>query len=340
MGCSVPALENWKELVYSCPRINDHTLDEKISSLFPHAEYKSDRFGLSATKNAGTLEILPLELLSAILCHLDLLSLSQFRRANRRTIELVRSLPLYEAIMTHAPNALRGILALGTGPWITWGTLREKITTPDCEHCGDFGGYLYLLTCRRVCFLCFTQEQPYLPLLPSHATRMFGLDKQTVQSLPCVRVIPGIYSPNERKIPRSVSVLVDRESARLAGIRLHGSLDAMERYVASLEAREIDAYNQRIVAAEGDRRPALRMRRPGVRPQFDGRSGNPFRFVAIIRVPWIRRGSREAEWGFHCLGCQNLSRFPLHWRRQFTSASFKEHLRECGKVTNGKHCVA
>src|SRR5690606_30564988 len=130
--------------------------------------------------NIGALSALPPELLEYILCQLDLCTLTDFRRVNRRATALVEFLPQYRAI-THARNAPRGILSIKTGSWITCGALYDKLCTSGCERCGDFGGYLYLLTCKRVCFLCLSQDRLYLPLTPEHASRKFGLDHRVIQ---------------------------------------------------------------------------------------------------------------------------------------------------------------
>ncbi|KAF1934625.1 hypothetical protein EJ02DRAFT_302028, partial [Clathrospora elynae] len=69
---------------------------------------------------------------------------------------------------------LRGALATGSANWITCEKLSESFCKPECEQCGDFGGYLYLVICQRVCFLCFTEHETYLTLKPGHTQRMFG----------------------------------------------------------------------------------------------------------------------------------------------------------------------
>jgi hypothetical protein len=222
---------------------------------------------------------------------------------------LVESFPQYKAIRKHAYNALRGTMYIETGWWITCGMVYEKLCTAECEECGDFGGYLYILTCKRVCFLCLSVDKQYLPLRYSHAIRKFGLNRPILRTLPRMRSIPGTYSPNQKKV-RTHLALVDSDCARRAGITLHGSVSAMEQYVSSMAAQDA----------------------------FDGKSGNPLRFMAIVRIPWLNKSSQELEWGFHCTGCQksHYSR-PLHFRRKFTAKSFKEHLKECGNIRHGKH---
>jgi ribosomal protein S14 len=123
---------------------------------------------------------------------------------------LVESFPQYKAIRKHAYNALRGTMYIETGRWITCGMVYEKLCTAECEECGDFGGYLYILTCKRVCFLCLSVDKQYLPLRYSHAIRKFGLNRPILRTLPRMRSIPGTYSPNQKKV-RTHLALVDSD---------------------------------------------------------------------------------------------------------------------------------
>ncbi|KAF2136590.1 uncharacterized protein K452DRAFT_237240, partial [Aplosporella prunicola CBS 121167] len=85
---------------------------------------------------------------------LDLRTLTDFRCVNQRAMQVVDSIFPYNAIIKHVRNALRGILSIETGRWITCEALFETLCTPQCESCGAFGGYLYLITCKRVCYRC------------------------------------------------------------------------------------------------------------------------------------------------------------------------------------------
>lgn len=315
-------------LIYPRLSLKDHTLDENL----PRFQSEPDRNRLRSPPKtcAGTLEALPPEMMVKILSQLDLRTLADFRCVNRRALELVDALPEYKAIVTHARNALRGIVSIETGRWITLSALYEKLCAPKCEQCDDFGGYLYLLTCKRVCFLCLSQDRLYLPLTRRRVNRMFGLKPQMLAKIPHMRVMPGIYSPNEKKALECV--LVDYKSARCAGIAFHGSLDAMEKYVSHKK-------DQKITAALNSGAIARRIPPPYRTYPYDEQSGNPRRFVAIVRVPWLNRALQEVEWGFHCLGCEKSSRLPLHCRRQFTKASFQDHLQQCGDIQNGQHKV-
>lgn len=58
-----------------------------------------------------------------------------------------------------------------------------------------------------------------------------------VKMLPHLRVIPGIYSPNEKKAVQFI--LVDYESALCAGVAFHGSFNAMKNYVSHKEVQKV-----------------------------------------------------------------------------------------------------
>jgi hypothetical protein len=295
------------DLTYTHIRLKDFTLDDNLPDL--QCQPYNDHNPNPHKAYLGALDTLPLELLHEILRQLDLRTLTDFRHVNRRAMWLVESFPQYQAIRKHAHNALRGIICIEASRWITCEMLYEKLCTAECEECGDFGGYLYILTCKRVCFLCLSEDKRYLPLRYRHAIRKFGLNRPILGTLPSMKSIPGTYSPNEKKVCAHIA-LVDSDCARRAGITLHGSVSVMEQHVSSIAAQD----------------------------PFDGKSGNPLRFMAIVRTPWLNKSSRELEWGFHCTGCQKSHHSrPLHFRRKFTVGSFKEHLRECGNISHGKH---
>ena len=304
-----------KDYTYSSPNIKDFTLDDNLPELKVPANghiFKSPKTRL------GALDALPLEILHMVLASLDLSALVRFRRVNQRAMEVVESIPQYKAITTHARSALRGILIVGRGSFISCDTLYEALCTAECEECGDFGGYLYILTCKRICFLCFTEDTQYLPLAFSQAVRNFGINRRIFDSLPSIKSIPGTYSPNKRKYKKQ-SILVDFESAYLAGVAHHGSVSAMEEYVFEVASKKGGNYNDRLSTAEGQ-------------------SVNPTRFMAVVRAPWLSRTSRNPEWGLHCIGCEKRKRCrPLYWRIKYSVASFSEHLRDYGTILQRQH---
>ena len=181
-------------LTYPLANIRDFTLDDNLSaSGFPPEI--GPAYKLPKT-NLGALDVFPLEFLQMALSQLDVRTLADFRRINQLAMEAVDSVLQYKAITTYARNALHGILSIETGQWISCETLYERLCRAECEQCGDFGGYLYILACRRVCF-CLSANNKYLPLSHSEAIRKFGVNRSILNTLPQMRsvTVPGTYSP-------------------------------------------------------------------------------------------------------------------------------------------------
>lgn len=324
------------ELTYPHVQNPGYTLDENLPPLQPPPPLPSPKCNNTVQSHRNSLDVLSLELLHLVISQLDIRTLANFLWAGRSTLELVQSHPQYQAINTHARGALRGILAIGTGQGITCAMLYTSLCTANCQHCGEYGSHLYLLTCKRLCFRCFCQQKEYLPLQYSHAIRMFGLSRRDLESLPQMKSLPGTYSI-KRRIRRDQLKLVDYESARNSGIKLHGSLDAMEEYVSNLSRQKAEMLQERNSATSSG---SVSRRPPTVAP-FDGQAGNPLRFMAIIKIPWLNRSSHVIEPAHYCLGCEIFVEefYPQnpHFRQKFTVYTFDAHLREYGSITNGRH---
>lgn len=183
---------------------------------------------------------------------------------------MVESIPEYQAIRIHAPQAIRCILGIGTGRWYTLRVLYEKLCTPTRTECCHFGHYLYLITCKRVRYHCFASLEVYLPMRSGHPKDRLGLGNKAVASLPCMRAKRGrygsgplmdVYAPTFICQPsQKPPSLVDVAMARCAGIALHGSESAMKQYVSTRRARELQAFDtKRAAESKGGK---CRTRRP------------------------------------------------------------------------------
>ena len=235
MSLDVDQLE---KLTYEGPPSHlDHTLSDQ--NLSHHCPLDNGRHTLKPIYGLGALEGMPVELLFTTLVKLDVMTLTDFRRVNQRAMEVVDSMVEYNTVSTHAPDILRCILSIKTGRWITCQLLYDTFCLRPCEYCGDFGGYLYLLTCKRVCFLCFTDEKKsaLYPMDRLIAQGRFRLAKapdtrswDESPNAPNMECLPGHYSP-AKKLFQWSHRLFDRESARQAGIQKYGSAKAMKQHV-------------------------------------------------------------------------------------------------------------
>ena len=236
------------------------------------------------------------------MARLDLLTLMAFRRVNREADEIVSSMPQLEAIRKSAPNALYGAFAIHSARWIICQSLYDALRSPGCEACGKFGGYISLLTCTRVCYICFTRNTDFLPLLVPDAARKFGISEDAVRTLPHMRSVPGEYTSHFKSSPSSLS-LVDRRAAHCAGVALYGSQERMEQHVAEELRRRQALFDKRTEELQAEGRCQCR-RRPHARDPWDARARNPFRFMAVVHAPWLDPASKELPLRFQCNVCE------------------------------------
>jgi hypothetical protein len=171
-------------LADSCPLDNGRHDDSAAPS-------RSPSFSL------GALDVLPTEILQEILVErLDLATLTLLRRVSRSIRRTIDSVPHYQAIVKHAPGALRAALSLELASSYTCRALYNALCMRLCTSCQKFGAYLYVPTCSRVCYRCFTEENDFLPMTKEHAKVYWSItswDMDTTE-IPIARSIPGFYS--------------------------------------------------------------------------------------------------------------------------------------------------
>jgi hypothetical protein len=314
-------------LTYQRPNLKDFTLDDNDLTRTCPLDYY--RHNIDPRHDLGTLDTLPLELLGLILIQIDIRSLTDFRRINNRAMQVVDPVVEYRLIRRHTPDLIRGILSIEIGSHISVQALFKTLNESRCEDCGDFAGYIYLLTCKRVCFLCLYEKPRYFPLSIFEAARQFGVPRRLLVSLPAIKSIPGCYSPNEYK-RKARFILVDSESARKTGLAHYkGNAPLMDYRVATAELDRMHSWRMEIMREEyiPRRRPGRSVRET---PVSDARR--------FIRAPWIRPPTNAVGWGFHCVGCkEHHVRRLLHWRRKYCVETFSHHIEQCGRVHDGKH---
>lgn len=146
----------------------------------------------------GNLQALPLEIVYEICVLLDIQSLLSFRHVNRRAQQIVRTTRGYEAVITHALEALSVILKTNIASWFTLSVLFEVLCTSDCHFCGSFGGFIFLLSFMRCCFSCIREDS--LPSILPLSVKKIGVKSSpgSLHSLvPTIRSLPGTYSMDE-----------------------------------------------------------------------------------------------------------------------------------------------
>lgn len=75
--------------------------------------------------------------------------------------------------------------------------------------------------------------------------------------------------------------------------------------------------------------------RPAYTEIFDGKGQNPYRYMCVVRFPWLNRSKKQIEWGLNCTGCRDKFHDQTHgmldWRWLYTTAGYVEHAGQCSK---------
>lgn len=286
------------EFTYRLPGITDHTLDE--NGLEDTCPLDNNKHSIDPQYSLGLLDTLPLEVLCNVLVDIDVRSLTDFRRVKKRAMQVVDSIPEYQQTFKTCPALLRGLLSTELAANFSCEDLIETLHASKCATCGDFAGYIYILTCTRVCFLCFSGTPDYFPLQPAEAARKFGVPRGLLASLPRLSSIPKVYS-SMQKTRKTRLTLIDLASARRLSVEHHGSAEAVEQHVAETIQKSLEQFLRRVNA----QRPGYTPRGPPSACLEEGPMQDTRRFMAIVRAPSIMRPANTVERGFHCIGCKH-----------------------------------
>lgn len=174
----------------------------------------------------GVLDRLPPELLMAILSMLDLRSIIQFSSVCFLGRSLAHASHAYRDLVTFAFEALFALRRLGLDGAYSVADLHAALCAEQCSSCNDYGIFLFLPTVKRCCWECL-RHNPQLRLLSlKDAKRVFVLSKRSVDKLPKIHVIPGMYSLSRKPAPENC-ILTSVAAARAVGIWEHGSPDKL-----------------------------------------------------------------------------------------------------------------
>lgn len=102
-------------------------------------------------------------------------------------------------IFEHCPDVLRAIVSIDA-KYFDCADLFETLSTIKCATCDGFGGYLYLITCQRVCYFCFTLDPLYFPVSATLATKHTGLSRKELKCLPYILSLPGRFTERSKLV--------------------------------------------------------------------------------------------------------------------------------------------
>ncbi|KAJ8070520.1 hypothetical protein OCU04_000894 [Sclerotinia nivalis] len=274
----------------------------------------------ASPSTVGSLECIPLEIIHMILNLLDLQCLTDIRAVSWRARALVDSVPKYNAIVTHCPDALRALLSMRMAVHFTASDIFEALCTQSCFGCGQFGPFLDMFTAQRCCFDCLAHSDSLLSMTASSARKEFGLDLKTMRTIPTLLSIPGEYSESERTYRRRTR-LVRMLSASAAKSHYH-DIGTLHRRPAS-------------PAMSSPHPPEPRLTRNSHRSlqKFDGYTQNPHRFMPMLRFPSLDRRTGKLDWGVSCQACHHGPRDErggyCDWNTVYSTSGYIGHFQKC-----------
>ena len=340
------AAQQLSELTYERQDMQDLSINLKtLARNCPLTQTSSTRSAKdSHLQTLGLFDNLPLEILQNILQQLDLHTLTLMQSLNRTAKLLVHSLPQYRDIVAHAPNALRAMLSTGMASYYSIDDLYGSLRSQECFLCGSFGPLLYLLSCSRCCWRCLAEASDALPVSRESAILSFGLPSSAVLQFPCMRSLPGRYSLDffDGDTHKRRLALINSKAAEEAGIKLHGSKEAMEAYEADPHGvprfpRAIilprSAGNRNVTSLRGRWQMMSTSRKCTRGPLWSEHARyEPRRFMAAIRFPTVDSSNGTIEWGLSCKGCRDgppNDDASRDWEIMYTQSGFLAHFDQC-----------
>ena len=329
---------NLDMLEQSCPLAQPRLGDSSTASLQP----------------LGQLDVFPLEVVQRILELMDMYTLTLMQCLNHRSNLLVNSLPQHRDIVAHAPNALRAMLGTGLASHFGIEDLHRALRSEECFQCGSFGPFLYLLSCRRCCYVCLARAPDTLPISREDAEHGYGLPQSITWRLPCMKSLPGRYTYDPQSFPKRGMhnyprgnthiqrfALISTQAAKEAGKAFHGSEEAMQAYEAELQIlpRIMDSHGQvddgnavwlhywRQLQVPGRQTLLDRDWSHEAQSQYE-----PQRFMAAIRFPRLDPWKGIGEWGISCKGCRDghwIDDEDNDWEKVYTRRGYLAHFEQC-----------
>jgi hypothetical protein len=152
------------------------------------ADYRKPRSPL------GTLDTLPLELITNICLQLDIQSVFRLRQVNARGQQIVNTLHEYRVIIKHALNAFLALLRTRKTPGVTLQEFYSLLCTQECSLCGGYGDLVYLLTWIRCCSSCLHANNAATRTGSFRLVKQLKLSKDSLHHLPRLKNIKGHYT--------------------------------------------------------------------------------------------------------------------------------------------------
>ena len=145
---------------------------------------------------------LPVEKVDHVLEHMTLSSLPTLRTVNTPAYLAMKGKGYFQLVANNAEPAIRATVDRELGDQFTIKDLFDVLHTQDYAECGNFGGFLYLLTFERACLACLKTAERFHPRTPAHARDACAITDPALRAeltrLPTAKVRRGRYGCDGR----------------------------------------------------------------------------------------------------------------------------------------------
>ncbi|KAL6912732.1 hypothetical protein FSHL1_010415 [Fusarium sambucinum] len=155
----------------------------------------------------GSLDRLPAELLHDIIFRLDLYSLLKLRQTNLRSRQTVDSLKKYQVIVSYGLNLFCALLRTRLALGVSLTDFYDALCTKACSLCGEFGGFMSLLTWKRCCFDCLREAPEIRVQTLASVKKQFRITKAELAQINSFKTLPGKYTLIDKVLKSRVSII-------------------------------------------------------------------------------------------------------------------------------------
>ena len=158
-----------------------------------HQSETPSHHSLAILSALGDLDVLPVEMLIAVLQISDLHTLSAFTLINRQAKAIADGFMPYRLIKAIAPHILVVFTKTEVASHFTAVQVVDALCSNSCAICGRFGTYLWVPDCIRCCISCLRFSPELMAMTKQDAKAAFGLSEESLSKVPIVHSLPGKY---------------------------------------------------------------------------------------------------------------------------------------------------
>ncbi|KAM0435388.1 hypothetical protein ACHAPT_003482 [Fusarium lateritium] len=242
----------------------------------------------------GIFNKLPAEILLLVLDSADLQSLSRISRVSLRCRSLVENLQPYKKVLAHVPTVVTALARTRLLGVHSLGVIHQALFSSKCASCFDFGGFLFLPTCERVCLTCLDENMALRVIPVAIACSIFGLTEQQLTKIPILYSIPGtygIYDTSRDSTHQQTQRLVCAKQVKKLALEVHGSVENLAQFLSPNDEKHKRLHDAPLEPPGRD--PSLL-----APPEDDDYAG-----VASIRFPCVDDEGNE-DLGRLCKACE------------------------------------